>query len=203
MAKGLTEESRHELIGMMMAGKTVAEVSKVTGVSRTTLYLLLKKHKDRHGNLKRLKGQCRKATKVTKTNIERVRKRAKRNPFQSISGLARDMGMSTMSMWRLVTAAGFKSKTPLVKHDILPGQQGRRLERAKKLLEWREKVANRDKVIIWSDEKLFYVQTHVNKKNDRILMPVGCADPTLRIVRRRKNPSKVMVWGALWPPTAA
>ncbi len=103
-------------------------------------------------------------------------------------------------------SAGFKSMTPMVQHDIMPGQEMRRLERAKKLLAWHRRTENKDKVVIWSDEKLFYAETHINKQNDRILVPLVCADTSIRIIRKRKNPSKVMVFlavasdGQVMPP---
>ncbi len=107
-------------------------------------------------------------------------------------------------MRRAVTSAGLRSMSPKVHHEIFPGQEARRLERAKKLLKWRKK--NPDKPILWSDEKLFYAETHVNKQNDRILVPLMCYDHTLRIIHRAKAPAKVMVFlavcsdGAVMPP---
>ncbi len=50
---------------------------------------------------------------------------------------------------------------------------------------------------LWSDEKLFLVQQHLNKKNDRVLLPVLAPDHSLRIIRKRKNPAKVMVFGCV------
>ncbi len=197
MAPGLTEAHRNQIMGMLKAGMTVLDVHKASGVSRKSIYAIQKRFTDREGNLKRAKGQGRKPTKVTLANVDKVRKRAKRNPYKSISGLSRELDMSPSSMRRVVTKAGLVSMPPLVRFDIMPGQEARRLERSKLLLKWRKKRANKDRVVIYTDEKLFYVQTHVNKQNDRILMPVHCADPSLRIVRRRKNPTKVMVFAAV------
>ena len=61
----------------------------------------------------------------------------------------------------------------------------------------RARPGNVSRAIIWSDEKLFLVQQHLNKKNKRI--PVVAVDNNLalRIIRKRKYPAKVMVFGAV------
>ncbi len=203
MAPRLTEARKNELLGMLEAGMAVKEVAKHTGHTLQTVYAI-KKRKEA-GLSQKLKGKGgRRRSIVNRNLIERVRKRIKRNPFQTIRGLFLLLNVPRTSMRRVVRAAGFKSVTPLVQHDIMPGQEVQRLERAKKLLSWHKK--NMEKVVVWSDEKLFYAETHVNKQNDRILVPLICTDNSIRIVRRAKNPSKVMVFlavasdGAVMPP---
>ena len=114
---------------------------------------------------------------VHKNLVDKVCKKATRNPFQIIADLAKIMKVSSTSMKRALTAVGLRSMPPKVQHEIFPGQEGR-LERVKKLLAWRKK--NMDKITVWSDEKLFYAEIHVNKQNDLILVPLICADHSLR-----------------------
>ena len=203
MAPRLTEARKNQLLGMLEAGMTVKEVSKRTGHTMQTVYAVRKRKEA--GLTQKLKGKGGRRKSVVNRDLkERVRKRIKRNPWQTIRGLSMDLNVSRTSMRRAVKEAGFRSMTLKVQHDIMPGQEGRRLDRAMKLLSWHKK--NKEKVVVWSDEKLFYAETHVNKQNDRILIPLVCTDHSIRIVRRTKNPSKVMVFlavasdGQVMPP---
>ncbi len=76
MAPNLNEGRRHVLVGMISSGMTITEVMKKTGVSRPTLYALLKKHRATGGSLKARGGQGRKRTMHTRENIKKVRKDA-------------------------------------------------------------------------------------------------------------------------------
>ncbi len=85
-------------------------------------------------------------------------------------------------------------------HELMPGQEARRWERAIKLLEWREDIINADRDVIYTDEKNFVLEQHFNRRNDRVLIPSDKAvayDPSIRIVKRRKKPCSVMVFGTM------
>ncbi len=174
MEPRLSEGRKHELIGILKARKSIGEVHQESVVSKRTLYNFQKNHIEKNRHLR--KGQGRIPSKVVKRNVDILRKRVEREPRRSMRRMAKSLYMSEMSMRRLVKASGFKSMPTLVRHEIMPGQEARRLERAKLLMKWHKE--NEEKVIIWSDEKLFYVQTHVNKKNDCFLVPICCSDPT-------------------------
>ncbi len=197
MAPGLNEDVKQQVMGMLRAGRSVRESAKAMGITPETVYRIRKRYHERGGDLSRKKGQGRKASKVVQRTIDIVRKRAERDPRRSMRKMAKEFNMSPKSMRAVVHAAGFKSMPPLLQFDIMPGQEIRRLERAMWLLEWRTLGQNKDKIILWSDEKIFYVEACVNKKTDRFLVPLKCSDPTLRIVKRRKNPISVMVFAAV------
>ncbi len=203
MARGLSEAKKGEVMGLLVASKSMSEAARLSKVSRVSVWHISKAFKEHNGNLSRKKGQGRKKTVVTKELVDKVRKRAERKPYQSVSSLARSMEMSRTSMRRVVEAAGLRSMSPKVQHEIFPRQEERRLERAMKLLAWRKK---NKKIVVWSDEKLFYAETHVNKQNNRVLVPLVCADHTIHIFRKAKFPAKVMVFlavgsdGAVMPP---
>ncbi len=126
-----------------------------------------------------------------------MRKRVQRAPTKSLRALARDLNFNVMTTIRLVVAAGFKLVSKLVVHELMPGQLERRLDRAQRLLQWRDLGVNKFRDVVWTDEKNFVLQQHHNRKNDRILVPVSVHDPNVRLVKRRKNPSSVMVFGAV------
>ena len=195
MAPSLSTGQRHELMGMLKAGMTVKAAAAAMNVSLKTVYEVRKRYTERDGDLSRKRGQGRKCTKVTQRNIDAVRKRAEREPRRSLTKMAKEMDMSPTSMRNVAKAAGLKSMPPLLQFDIMPGQEIRRLERSMWLLDWHR--FNPDKTILWSDEKSFTVEAFVNRKNDRYLVPVRCHDPEIRIVKRRKNPISVMVFGAV------
>ena len=194
MAKPLPEGIRHQIVGMNKAGRSIREISKALKVYRGTVHRILKRNQERNGDLSNKKGNGRPRSQVTRANKDILRKKVKREPKRSMHRLAKDMGMSMGSMSNLMKEIGLKSKQALVRHKISPGQEARRLERAKGLLKWKRRARNRNKDILWTDEKWFYVQSHVNKRNDRWILPVGCADDEVRIVKRKKAPSKVMIF---------
>ncbi len=157
MAKGLSEEQKQQMVGLFKTTMTNREIARLMGCSERSVRAVKVRYRTRQGNISRKKGQGRKASKVTKANIDIVKKRVARNPKRSMRAMAKSLEMSPRSMGRLVKKAGLKSMGILVVHDIMPGQEARRLERARALLQWRAKRKNRSKTIIWSDEKLFYV----------------------------------------------
>ncbi len=197
MPKPTNTSTRYQILGMNKAGKTPKEISEVLNVHLATVYRVLNRAKDRNNNLETKAGSGRPASVVCKRNIDLVRKRIQRNPTKSIRALSRDTGIAKTSLIRLVTAAGFKSMTRLVVHELMPGQQERRLARAQHLITWRNTGVNSLREIVWTDEKAFVLQQHINRRNDRILMPVAAYDPTLRLIKRRKQPQSVMVFGAV------
>ncbi len=197
MAPHLNTGTRYQVLGMHTAGKAPKEISATLNMHLATVYRILKRAEERGGQLKDADRSGRPATKVTKRNIDAVRKRVQKYPTRSINAIAKTMGLSDRTTRRLVRLAGFKSMTKLVVHELMAGQQARRLERARGLLAWRDLGLNKHRDIVFTDEKNFVLQEHHNRRNNRVLVPVAAHDPSLRIVKRRKNPSSVMVFGAM------
>ncbi len=56
---------------------------------------------------------------------------------------------------------------------------------------------NKFREVVWTDEKSFVLQLHQYRRNDCILVPIVAHDPNLRLVKRRKQPCSVMVFGAV------
>ncbi len=199
MAPPVTPGTRYQVLGMRKAGKRPKEISRVLNIALSSVYDILKRARERNEDLETKKIPGRPASKLTKANIDRVRKRVQRDPTKSLRALARDLNFDVMTTIRLVHRAGFKSVSKLVVHELMPGQQERRLARAQELLVWYDDDdgVNKQRVIIWTDEKNFVLQLHHNRKNDRILVPIAAHDPNVRLVKRRKNPSSVMVFAAV------
>ncbi len=197
MAPPLDTSTREQILGMLRADCSVNKIVTKLGCHRSTVFRLRARAEKRKGDVATKTGCGRKATVVTKRFIDNIRKKVQRDPTRSERSMAREYEVSLWSVQKAVAKAGFRSASRLVVHDIMPGQQVRRLERARLLLEWRARPGNMNRPIIWSDEKLFLVQQHLNKRNNRVLIPVLAVDNTLRIIRKRKNPAKGMVFGAV------
>ncbi len=195
MAPNLSAGTRYQVLGMAKAKKKPKEIANELNIHVSSVYDILKRAEERNECLEDKKRSGRPISKLTRANIDRVRKRVQRAPTKSLRSLARDLNFNVDTTIRLVAAAGFKLVSKLVVHELMPGQLERRLERAQRLLQWRDLGANKFRDIIWTDEKNFVLQQHHNRKNDRILVPVA-HHPNVRLVKRRKNPASVMVFAA-------
>lgn len=131
-----------------------------------------------------------------------------RIPEQSLSSLSKSFSFSRRSVRRILDEIGYESKSIHIVHEIMAGQEPRQLERAKKLLDWRQGMSmtsinsaitfkNFEKVIVWTDEKLFVVVKAFHRHNSRVIVPIKGYDPTLHRVRRCKDPQSVMVFLAV------
>ncbi len=197
MARNLAESTRYQVLGMHKAKMKPKDIASTLNIAVSTVYAIVKRAEERDECLETKKGAGRPLSKLTRENIDKVRKRVQRNPTKSLRALSREMGFNLMTTVRLVARAGFKSVSRLVVHELMPGQLERRLARTQWLLTWRNQGVNKYRDIVWTDEKNFVLQLHFNRKNDRILVPVVAHDPSLRVVTRRKNPSSVMVFAAV------
>ncbi len=193
----LDTTTREQILGMLTADCSVNKIMNKLGCHKSTIFRLRARAEKRKGDDTTKSGCGRKATVITKRVIDNIRKKVQRDPTRSERSMARKYEVSLWSVQKAVAKAGFRSASRLVVHDTMPGQQVRRLERARQLLEWRAWPGNMNRPIIWSDEKLFLVQQHLNKRKNKVLFPVLAVDNTLRIIRKRKNPAKVMVFGAV------
>ena len=76
--------------------------------------------------------------------------------------------------------------------------QEKRLNRSKQLIN-KLKSYEKNKVHIFSDEKLFTANLQINRRNSRYLsdLPVADVDPGLRFVQVAKQPLRVMMLGVV------
>lgn len=173
------------------------DISKQTGVSERTVWSIKARAKARSGNLSTAP-KCGRPPAINHRRLRDIlRKRVNRNPERSIRELAKSMPFP-VSEWTVrqeLGKMGLRSYRGIIKHDIMPGQETRRAQRARGLLEWRQQ--NPDKVILWSDEKWFFTTKPFNRQNTRFLLRIRDPDNKKRIIRVRKSPTKVMVFGLM------
>ena len=130
--------------------------------------------------------------------INAVKARIRRNPKRSMRAMARDMNVSEKTIRNIVKIdlkmSSFKMQTRQYLTDL---QKEKRLARAKILLNKLKAGTDTDE-IIFSDEKLFTVESIFNRQNDRVLAKSSADIPdSTRSVFRRQKPSSVMVWAAI------
>jgi inhibitor of nuclear factor kappa-B kinase subunit alpha len=133
----------------------------------------------------------------TVRRIKAVQARVRRNPRRSQRKLAPQMGTSRRTIQRIIK--GDLVLTPYKRrkvHGLTMQQRGTRLERSKALL---RRYADRDvERIVFSDEKLFVIEEHLNSQNDRVYAAAFEDIPEhVRTVQRFQKPASVMVWGAV------
>ena len=115
------------------------------------------------GTVKKTYGGGRSRTKRSPEVIREVKGKINWNARRSIRKLATDHDMSKQSMRRVIKSVlGMKSRAMVTKNRINPGQMGCRYERCRKILNWLKCSENTGKVLIFSDEKLFYVDPILN-----------------------------------------
>jgi inhibitor of nuclear factor kappa-B kinase subunit alpha len=133
----------------------------------------------------------------TPARIKAVGARIRRNPRRSQRKLASQMDVSRRSIQRIVKEdlglTPFKRRKA---HGLSKQQRKTRLERSKALL---QRYADEDvERIVFSDEKLFVIEEHLNAQNDRVYAAAFEDIPEqIRTVQRFQKAGSVMVWGAI------
>ena len=194
MVKEYSLEDKNKAMGLLMAGKTLKEISKEIGMAISTLKLWKKKFK-RGESLKKKPGQGR------PTVVSRV-------PNIIISKSINKRGQSTRKLAKRLTRSGYPMSHQTVYNHL---KKSRKLHAykprtipllTKKQIEnrinWCKKQRNWSiqdwKRVIFSDESSFEIFHSKNRQNDRVWADNIENVPTSPSV---KFPTKVMVWGAI------
>ena len=143
------------------------------------------------GSCKIMKKVGRPRTVRNKKMIKVVRERIRRNCAVSTRKLGNQLGMSHQSVHLLIkNDLGFKAYKKRRLHGLTDKQKVARVNRCRKLFRW-----HADSQIIFSDEKMFFLQQSHNPQNDRLYAPNMAQIPLgKKVVQRYQNVSSVMVW---------
>lgn len=193
------EAIRKIIIDKLRAGVKAADVARQLNVSRKRVSVT-KKLFETTGDIKKRYGGGPKRTKRTKAVVRAVKGKVERNPRRSIRKLAKEHNMGATTMRRLVKIdLGFKSRAIVTKSRISLEQKGKRLERARRILCWLKNGRNAGKVVIFSDEKLFYLDPSLNRRNNRYISGLRAeeVDDLVRYNPKTKHSGKVMVLGVV------
>jgi inhibitor of nuclear factor kappa-B kinase subunit alpha len=169
---------------------------KDDGVSRQLISKTIKRWRET-GSITNRPRTGRPRSVRTPRRIKAVRARIRRNPQRSQRKLASQMVVSRRSIQRIIKEdLGLMPFKRRKVHGLTMQQRGARLERSKALL---RRYANEDlERIVFSDEKLFVIEEHLNAQNDRVYAAAFEDIPEwVRTVQRFQKPGSVMVWGAV------
>uniref|UniRef100_A0A0N4W3R9 HTH_Tnp_Tc3_2 domain-containing protein n=1 Tax=Haemonchus placei TaxID=6290 RepID=A0A0N4W3R9_HAEPC len=126
-----------------------------------------------------------------------VRDMVRRNPKRSMMKIAKKLGISHTSACRIV-----KEKLGLTPyrcrkvHLLTASMKKNRVQKCKMLLQRFASARHRD--IVFSDEKLFTLESTFNRQNDRVLCSTAEeANESGRIHGRSGHAEKIMVWAAI------
>uniref|UniRef100_A0A7I4YFT5 HTH_Tnp_Tc3_2 domain-containing protein n=1 Tax=Haemonchus contortus TaxID=6289 RepID=A0A7I4YFT5_HAECO len=178
---------------MGRCSKTIAET---LSVSRRTVDSTIKRFKEL-GTLEDRLGRGRKTTATSTRNVKVVRDMVRRNPKRSMRKIAKKLGISHTSALRIV-----KKKLGLTPyrcrkvHLLTASMKKNRVQKCKMLLQRFTSARHRD--IVFSDEKLFTLESTFNRQNDRVLCSTAEeANVSGRIHGRSGHAEKIMVWAAI------
>uniref|UniRef100_A0A7I4Y983 HTH_Tnp_Tc3_2 domain-containing protein n=1 Tax=Haemonchus contortus TaxID=6289 RepID=A0A7I4Y983_HAECO len=176
-------------------GRCFKTIPKTLSVSRRTVDSTIKRFKEL-GTLEDRLGRGRKTTATSTRNVEVVRDMVRRNPKRSMRKIAKKLGISHTSARRIV-----KEKLGLTPyrcrkvHLLTASMKKNRVQKCKMLLQ-RFASARRD--IVFSDEKLFTLESTFNCQNDRMLCSTAKeANESGRIHGRSGHAEKIMFWAAI------
>jgi winged helix-turn helix protein len=190
------QSERASVLRLHLSGWRPSEIFKAlknSGIKQRTIYSVINRYKNT-GTTDDKKSSGRLRTRRTKLVVKAVRERIRRNPHQSQRKLAQSMNMSQSSM-KLLLRDGLKVR-PFKQgycHFLNNKQMENRKSGSKALLS--RYAGESIKNILFFDEKIFTVESKLNKQNDRVYEPKLSSIPEHKIkITRSYHPLSVMVW---------
>lgn len=176
--------------------KRAPSIIKRLRIPRSTVYDAISRFKD-VGTLKDRTGRGRPSTVTTSPKVKIVRDRIRRNAHRSIRKMASDLGMSRTSMTTIVRKTRGLTPYRVRRAAILSETNKQKRCQKAKLLLARARVGEH-LMTMFSDEKLFTVETEFNSQNHRVLAKdsQGAVEKG-RTIHRVSHPASVMVFGAV------
>lgn len=187
----------HAVADLLCAGMSPTDIARRLQIARSTIYKI-KKKLECTGTVKRKPGSGRPRSVRTSGVIKRVKQRIKANPVRSIRKMASELDVSVTSMRRIIKDdLNMKSRARIKVPLLTQAQKYTRLQRSKVLIN-DLKHAAQGRVILFSDEKIFNVDAHSNRRNDRwIGNDATNAPDAVRYTNCTKHPASVMVFGLI------
>jgi transposase len=196
----MSNDLRRLIVRAFKRGERQADIFhrlKSDGVSRPFISLTIKRWRET-GSIADRPRTGRPRTVRTPERIKAVKARIRRNPRRSSRRLASQMGVSERSIRRILKEdLGLTPYKRRKVHGLSMQQRRARLERSNALLQ-RYDFGDVER-IVFSDEKLFVVEEHLNAQNDRVVYAASfeAIPERVRTVQRFQKPGSAMVWGAV------
>lgn len=194
MGKEYSLEFRGKAVGMVFGGMDRKLVCKRLGISRTQLYVWMKRETAGEG-LKSKAGRGRKpsvhpvAKRVVAMSVTK-RRQSTRKLAKRLTAAGYPISHTTVRTYLRENLKTFPYK-PSKRPKLTEEQKKRRLNFAKEHKTWTEEDWKR---VLWSDESCFELFNPPNRQNDRVWAADASDVPPVPTV---KHPPKVHVWGMM------
>jgi Asp-tRNA(Asn)/Glu-tRNA(Gln) amidotransferase C subunit len=179
---------------LLSAGKEVQEISQELGCHYSTVYRAKQTWLD--PPKVRKPGSGRKPTVTTPALIRSIDTKIKRNPNRSMRKMAREGNVSEFTVRKIVkNVLKAKSRAKLKRHLLTEKTRQTREEHCRKILSF---FKNGNKLpILFSDEKIFTVDSVSNSRNDRFISTERIEDvpENVKFTYRTKHPASTMMFG--------
>lgn len=189
-------EKRAAIIKLYTSGKKATDIYKLLNQAGINKWLILRtiKRFNELGSIEDREKSGRKRSVRTRKMIKNLRQRLLRNPLQKLKKLAKELNSSKSTVQRAIkNDLKLKAYKRYTCHSLNNGQKLRRAARCKQLL--KRHTDEEVKSILFTDEKLFTVETSFNRQNDRIYLKERSVDyKKIARVIRGHHPQQIMVW---------
>ena len=183
-----TELKRHKILSLLEFGITPAAICAKMGFSPNLVRRVDMLRKAGKSLAPNYKGGTR--SKRTADFMREIGKMFEEKPRQNYGTTAKELGVSAATVRRSAKELGYKSYQHRYRAILSTKAKVKRLERSEDLLDWL--AHNKDTIMIFSDEKMWDVDSHKNRRNHRYIAkckddvpPKWCS----------KNPQSAMMLG--------
>lgn len=184
---------KNEILRLLRAQKSVSDIMALVKCSRATVFRV--KASIGLPTVPRKPGSGRKRSVRTPALIQSIKMKVTRNPVRSMRKMAKQANVSEATVRRVVKYdLKGKSRARVKRHLITDRIKAARVERSKKLL---SELKKRSVVILFTDEKLFTVDSVSNSRTNRYISSKKASDvpENIKFTFRTKHPAGVMVFG--------
>ncbi len=193
------DTGREAIIALFKAGKSNSDIVKSLShlkINKVFVWRVIKRFKETGGVQSRPRSG-RPRSKRTPEAVKAVRAKIRRNPRRSMRKMANESNISENTMRRIVKDDLKMKPFTLQKRQVLTeATKVKRLTRAKHLLSRIRKGTLKN--VVFTDEKIFTVETFQNRHNDKVLARDISKVPTnQKTVFRIQHPASVMVWAGI------
>lgn len=189
-------DQRAAVVVALRAGRTPGEIIDFLRLPRTTVYRIAQRFADSGESLDpaRKSHSSRSDKKRDAAFLEQLTDRIEEDPSVSMRKLARELNVSESTIRKAVHEdLRYKSYSVKVHQLLTPLQMTKRVARCELLLS-SLKYEAAGRIRFFSDEKIFVVDSKINRRNDRWL----CQDPKeVPVKMTTKHPASLMVLGVV------
>jgi transposase len=182
------------IINLLHAGMAVPDICQKLGVPMSTVYYVKKKF-ETTGLTGRVPGQGRKRTARSKANVAKIKAKFRKDPTKSMRQVARELEIHERQVRQVVKVEmKAKSRARVQKHLINNMSKEKRLEKCRNLVNL---LKTKKPIILFSDEKVFDVDSVSNSRLDRYVSAQKMEEvpDNIKYKFQTKHPASTMMFG--------